>query len=85
RARGVLYALLSGLAEPAGALLAFAFFARFITPLFLNGLVASIAGIMLYVSFSELLGEGFSYGKNGFTTAGLVLGTLVMDVGIYLV
>ncbi|MEG0166784.1 MAG: ZIP family metal transporter [Ruthenibacterium sp.] len=85
RVRGVLYALFSGLAEPAGALLAFAFFARLITPLFLNGLIAGIAGIMLFVSFSELIGEGFSYGKNGFATAGLVLGTLVMDVGIYLV
>ena len=85
RVRGALYALLSGLAEPAGALLAFFLLRSFISPLFLNGLIATIAGIMIYVSISELIPEGFSYGRRGYTVGGLVAGILAMSVGIYLV
>ena len=85
RSRGALYALASGLAEPAGALLAFWLFARFISPFFFNGLIAGIAGIMLFVSVSELLPEGFSYGKRGMTVFGICTGVLVMHLGLYLV
>ena len=56
-----------------------------VSPLFLNGLIATIAGIMIYVSISELIPEGFSYGRRGYTVGGLVAGILAMSVGIYLV
>ena len=69
----------------AGALLAFFLLRSFISPLFLNGLIATIAGIMIYVSISELIPEGFSYGRRGYTVGGLVAGILAMSVGIYLV
>lgn len=85
RAKGFLYALASGLAEPLGAVLAFWLLSGFLTQLFLNGLIAFIAGVMLYVSFSELIPESFSYQKRLFAVAGLCVGTLVMHVGIYLV
>ena len=69
----------------AGALLAFFLLRSFISPLFLNGLIATIAGIMIYVSISELIPEGFSYGRRSYTVGGLVAGILAMSVGIYLV
>ena len=84
RVRAVLYALFSGLAEPAGALLAFYLLRGFFSPLFLNGLIATVAGIMIYVSISELIPEGFSYGKRGHTVAGLAVGVLTMSIGICL-
>lgn len=84
RARGALYALASGLAEPAGAALAFLLLREFLSPLFLNGLIATVAGVMSYVSISELIPEGFSYGRRGHTVAGLAVGILTMSVGIYL-
>ena len=68
-----------------GILLAFFLLRSFISPLFLNGLIATIAGIMIYVSISELIPEGFSYGRRGYTVGGLVAGILAMSVGIYLV
>ena len=40
---------------------------------------------MIYVSISELIPEGFSYGRRGYTVGGLVVGILAMSVGIYLV
>lgn len=85
RARGFFYALGSGLAEPAGALLAFLFLRDRLNPLFLNGLIALIAGIMIYVSISELIPGAFSHAKRGYAAAGLAVGILAMDVGIYLV
>ena len=85
RVRAVLYALFSGLAEPAGALLAFCLLRGFFSPLFLNGLIATVAGVMIYVSISELIPEGFSYGRRSYTVGGLVAGILAMSVGIYLV
>ena len=84
RVRAVLYALFSGLAEPAGALLAFCLLRGFFSPLFLNGLIATVAGIMIYVSISELVPEGFSYGKRGHAVAGLAVGVLTMSIGICL-
>lgn len=85
RARGMVYALASGLAEPAGALAAFYLLRDFISPMFLNGLIATIAGIMLYVSISELIPEGFSYRNRGYTVGGLAAGIMAMSVGLYLV
>ena len=85
RAKSLLFALGSGLAEPAGALAAFFLLRGFFSPLFLNGLLALVAGVMLQVSFAQLLAGGFSYGKNGSCAVGLAVGTLCMGVGLYLV
>ncbi|MEG1104611.1 MAG: ZIP family metal transporter [Oscillospiraceae bacterium] len=83
--KAAVYALLSGVAEPLGAVLAFFVFRNAITPGFLNGLVASISGIMLYVSASELLPESFAFGKRGYSILGIVGGIIIMSIGIYLV
>ena len=48
-------------------------------------LLALVAGVMLQVSFAQLLAGGFSYGKNGSCAVGLAVGTLCMGVGLYLV
>ncbi|MEG0178240.1 MAG: zinc transporter ZupT [Oscillospiraceae bacterium] len=83
--KAAIYSLLSGLAEPVGAVLAFFVFRNAITPAFLNGLIAIISGIMIYVSISELIPESFAYGKRGQSIFGLVGGIIVMSIGIYLV
>ena len=85
RGKGVLFALCSGLAEPAGALVAFFLLKGFFSPLFLNGLLALVAGVMLQVSFAQLLPDGFSYREHGTCALGISAGTLCMGVGLYLV
>ncbi len=85
RGRGMLYALFSGLAEPAGALCAFLLLRDALSPLFLNGLIALIAGIMTGVSIGELVPDAFSYEEKNVAVAGLAVGILTMYVGIYLV
>ncbi len=85
RWRAFLASLGSGLAEPAGALIAFFCLRSLIGPLFLNGMIALIAGVMVYVSASQLLPEGFAQGLRGNTAAGLCAGVLVMSTAVHLV
>ncbi len=82
--KGFIYAFVAGVAEPIGALLAFGLFSFILTPLFLNGLVAGVSGIMLFVCFNELLPESFSYNKKIASVLGLCVGVIVMFVGIYI-
>ncbi len=85
RLKGFFYALASGVAEPVGALLAYGLLSSYISPLFLNGIIAAVAGIMLYVSFDELLYQGFLYSEKALATLGVCSGILTMHIGIYLV
>lgn len=80
--RAVGAAFLSGLAEPAGALLAWAFFHDALTPAFLNGLVATVAGIMTWVGAAQLLPGGWRFGRPVAASFGYAVGTLFMLVGI---
>lgn len=59
RAKGAVAALVSGLAEPAGAVLAALVLAPLLTPGLLNGIVAVVAGIMLWVAAAQLLPAAF--------------------------
>ncbi len=83
RLKGFMYALFSGIAEPIGALLAFGLFANYLSELFLNGMVASVAGIMLYVSFSELLPQAYCYNEKKSSVIGVCAGVFVMYFGLF--
>ena len=82
RAAGVLAALVSGLAEPLGAVLAWLFLRRFFTPGFLNGTVVLAAGIMVWVSFAQLLPDAFAPKHRAAGILGAAAGTLLMLLGI---
>ena len=82
RAKGAVAALVSGLAEPAGAVLAALVLAPLLTPGLLNGIVAVVAGIMLWVAAAQLLPAAFEpvWRKMGVT--GFCAGVLTMILGI---
>ncbi len=83
RARAFWAAALSGLAEPAGALLAFFLLRQAIAPLFLSGLLCIVAGMMCAVSWCELLPAGYRTAQGGAAALGALLGCAVMCFGIY--
>ncbi|MDZ5035404.1 ZIP family metal transporter, partial [Clostridium perfringens] len=58
------YTLFSGLAEPIGALLAFLFLRPYINEIILAIIFAMVSGIMLYISFAELIPSSRQYGYN---------------------
>ena len=82
RRKAFLYSLLSGLAEPAGALIGFLILAPFLTPAILAVVFAVISGIMVYISFDELLPMAETYGKHHIALAGVLSGMVFMGLGL---
>ena len=88
RRRAFVYSLLSGLAEPIGALVAYLLLILIagpgaaVPPLLMGCLFAGVAGIMVYISVDELLPTSRAYGKGHDSLLGLVGGMLVMAASL---
>lgn len=78
RKKAFWYSLLSGLAEPLGAIVAYLILMPFLTPTLLYCTFAAVAGIMIYISIDELLPAAREYGFNHTSIYGMILGMLVM-------
>ena len=89
RKKAFTYSLLSGLAEPVGALIGYIVL-RFLLgneggaiPSHVMGLLfGGVAGIMVYISLDELLPISRAYGKGHDSLFGLVAGMLVMALSL---
>ena len=84
RIKAFLYALYSGLAEPIGAVIGFLILAPIMGELTLGITFGVVAGIMVYISFDELLPAARVYGNDHTTIFGLVMGMLIMAVSLIL-
>ena len=82
RKKAFFYSLLSGLAEPAGALIGFLVLLPFLSPALLAVLFALVSGIMVYISFDELLPMAETYGKHHVALAGVLSGMVFMGIGL---
>jgi len=78
------YSFSSGIVEPIGAVLALLFFYPFITGFSLNFMLAVVAGIMVFISFDELLPTCFRYKKFHLSILGLFIGMFLMSMSLYL-
>ncbi len=76
------YATLSGFAEPIGALVGFFLLLPFMGEATLGITFGVVAGIMVYISFDELLPAARVYGNAHTTIAGITLGMLVMALSL---
>ncbi|MCD6258884.1 MAG: zinc transporter ZupT [Helicobacteraceae bacterium] len=84
RKKAFWYATLSGLAEPIGAIIGFFILLPFMGDLTLGVTFGVVAGIMIYISFDELLPAARVYGNAHTTLAGITLGMLVMALSLLL-
>lgn len=91
RKRAFLYSLLSGLAEPIGAGVAYLILllisggqGMVVPPELMGILFGGVAGIMVYISLDELLPTSRAYGKGHDSLFGLVAGMGVMAVSLLL-
>ncbi|MFA6432048.1 MAG: zinc transporter ZupT [Candidatus Margulisiibacteriota bacterium] len=82
RKKAFWFSFFSGITEPIGALLAVLFLWPFLTPFFVNWLLAFVGGIMVYISFDELLPAANKYGEEHVVGLGIILGMLVMAASI---
>jgi ZIP family zinc transporter len=91
RKKAFFYSVLSGLAEPIGAVIAY-FAIRFflgadtdVIPSQVMGvLFGGVAGIMVYISLDELLPTSRAYGQGHDSLYGLVAGMVVMALSLLL-
>lgn len=84
RRKAVRWSFLSGLAEPAGALIGFALLMPLMNDFTLGTTFALVAGIMVFISLDELLPTAREYGKHHLAMYGLVAGMAVMAVSLLL-
>lgn len=75
---------LSGLAEPAGALVGYFFLIQFLSDAMFGFVFASVAGIMVYISLDELLPAAKEYGEHHLSIYGLIAGMGIMAVSLLL-
>lgn len=78
------YALLSGLAEPVGALVGFALLMPFLSNTLFGIVFACVAGIMVFISLDELLPAAEEYAEHHYSIYGLLAGMAVMALSLIL-
>ncbi len=84
RKKAFWYSLLSGMAEPIGALAGFLFLLPFWTPLIHALLLAFVSGIMVFISFDELLPGAEKYGHHHYGIGGVITGMAIMAISLLL-
>lgn len=75
-------ALLSGLAEPTGAILAYLILMPVLNDVVFGILFASVAGIMVFISLDELLPSAREYGEHHLSIYGLISGMILMSISL---
>ena len=80
--KAFLYSLLSGVAEPIGAVIGFLILQPFLSEGVLVSLMAFVAGIMVYISLDELLPMAHRYGHSHIVMFGIVLGMCIMALSL---
>ncbi len=91
RRKAFVYSLLSGLAEPLGAIIAYAALFIFaggsgggVPPELMGILFGGVAGIMVYISVDELLPTSRAYGQGHDSMFGMVGGMAIMALSLLL-
>ncbi len=82
RKKAFFWSLASGIAEPLGALAAWLIFAPFLSETLLMVIFAAVAGIMVFISFDELLPLAEEYGEHHLSISGVVTGMLIMALSL---
>jgi len=82
--KAFLWSFLSGVAEPAGALLAAAILLPFLEGMFLAAILAAVAGLMVFISLDELLPAAREYGQEHLAIIGAIAGMAVMAWSLWL-
>ena len=82
RKKAFALSLLSGLAEPLGAIIGFLILRPFLSDTLMGITFAAVAGIMVYISLDELLPAAKEYGEHHLSIYGLIAGMFVMSVSL---
>ncbi len=84
RSKAFWWSFLSGVAEPAGALLAAVVLMPFLNEAVLGGLLSAVAGIMVFISIDELLPVSRAYEEEHLSILGIIAGMVVMSISLWM-
>lgn len=84
RKKALAWSVLSGFSEPIGALVGYFILRLFNASISLGYVFAMVAGIMVYISFDELLPAAHKYGKHHVAIYGLVSGMIIIGISLIL-
>ena len=84
RKKAFMVSLISGLTEPLGALIGYAFLRPFLGDTLYGIIFALIAGIMVYISIEELIPMAREYDKGNSMILGAISGMVIMAVSLIL-
>lgn len=84
RKKAFWYSFLSGVSEPAGALIGYLILMPFLSPALFGVLFGIAAGIMVFISLDELLPAAREYGEHHLSIYGLIAGMALMAVSLLL-
>ncbi len=82
RSKAFGWSFVSGLAEPLGALLGWLILMPFLSEALLAGMLAFVAGIMVYIALDELLPTAHRCGSGHTVISGVLVGMLVMAASL---
>jgi ZIP family zinc transporter len=82
--KALLWSVMSGFAEPVGAIAGYFILSLFKSAVSLGYVFAMVAGIMIYISFDELLPAAHKYGKHHVALYGLISGMILIGISLIL-
>jgi ZIP family zinc transporter len=82
RRKAFWWSTFSGLAEPIGAIVTALFLLPFLSPVVVGTVLATVAGIMIFIVIDELLPASHACGHEHLSIVGFIIGMLVMSVGL---
>lgn len=82
RKKAFYFSLLSGFAEPIGAIIGYFLLVKLFNDAIFGIVFASVAGIMIYISLDELLPTAEEYGEHHIAIIGLIAGMVVMALSL---
>lgn len=80
--KAFVYSFFSGIAEPVGAAIGFLLLLPFLTPMILSLTLSIVGGVMVFISFDELLPISRDYGNEHLSNFGLLFGMIVMMMSL---
>jgi len=83
RKKALFYSFLAGIVEPVGAVVALLFLMPFLTSTILYTSFAVVAGIMVFISFDELLPMSYCGERAHLSIFGVILGMLIMALSLH--
>lgn len=84
RKKAFMYSFLSGLAEPAGAIVGYLILLPIMNDIVFGSIFAGVAGIMVFISLDELLPTAQAYGEHHLSIFGVFAGMGIMAISLIL-